>query len=246
MEKQPVAGRVVDSPSERLDRGSVRLPYDMLVLLVAIYLGWTLRATVLLRIDEAIANEWLRGSYSNLVKFVVWVLPAAAFVRFARQRSPLRYFGLTALPSARKWCFSLVSTAIFLGLIVIIDRLFSGKSLTLFDASVASVLAVVAAHMVSPVLEEILFRGFVLNELMAKLTFWRANVLTSFFFVLFHWPYHLWSEGPTANLAMMSVSLFAISVFLGWLYAVTNSLWPAIVAHVANNVLASFLVVSPG
>ncbi len=48
----------------------------------------------------------------------------------------------------------------------------------LFDASVASVLAVMVAHAVSPVLEEILFRGFLLDELMAKLAFWRANTVT--------------------------------------------------------------------
>ncbi len=214
----------------------------VLILVGVVFVVWTVRATVLYSLDEAISGDLLRSLWSNFVKFVVWVLPAVAFARYVRRRSAWEYLGLAARPNAGQWCLTLLTTVAYLAIVGTIDVTLGGKSFTLFDASVATVLSVALSHLVSPVLEEILFRGLVLHELMGSCSFWRANLFASLLFVAFHWPYRLWTGGLTPELLITSVGLLAISLLLGWLYAVSDSLWPPITAHFAYNVVVSFLV----
>jgi len=89
--------------------------------------------------------------------------------------------------------------------------------------------------------EEILFRGFILTTLRERLRFVPANLITSLLFTMIHWPYHLWAGMPLPRLAMLSVSLFIIGYLLGYLVKLTNSLWPSVGAHIANNFLVGFL-----
>src|SRR5664279_6634218 len=52
-----------------------------LSLFVAIFLAvWSLRATVFFALDEWIASPILRAAYADLLKLVLWILPAAVFV----------------------------------------------------------------------------------------------------------------------------------------------------------------------
>ncbi len=191
----------------------------------------------------AIASDTLRSLFSNLVKFIVWVLPAVAFARFVRRRSPGEYLGLSVRPTAGAWWIALAATSGYLLLAGGVDVLLGGKTFTLLDASVRTVLLVALAQLISPVLEEILFRGLVLHELLAAYSFWRANLLTSLLFVAFHLPYRIWFGGLTPELVATSVGLLAFSFVLGWIYAAGESLWPPIVAHIVHNVVVSFLVV---
>ena len=40
---------------------------------------------------------------------------------------------------------------------------------------------------------------------------------------------------------MMSLSVFALGLLLGYLVKITGSLWPAVAVHVLNNVLVAVL-----
>ena len=93
----------------------------------------------------------------------------------------------------------------------------------------------------SPVSEEIFYRGFILSELGERMGFWSANLLTSVLFVSIHWPYWIWSVGFNPSMAMISVAIFTLSLFLGYLVKLTDSIWPAVAAHILNNFIASFL-----
>ncbi|MEI7037772.1 type II CAAX endopeptidase family protein [Fulvimonas yonginensis] len=93
-----------------------------------------------------------------------------------------------------------------------------------------------------PLVEELLFRGALLSALLRRVgTVW-AVAISSLLFACVHLPDlgFLWYAVP--NLALLAVAL-------AWLRLGSGSLWPAVVAHGVNNLLAVvawFVAVKPG
>lgn len=83
-----------------------------------------------------------------------------------------------------------------------------------------------AVAVVTPITEELFFRGFVMRGLMGRLGSGWALVASAVIFSLFH-------ISP-----QVLVPIFVTGLLLGWLYQRTGSLWPAILAHAAQNALA--------
>jgi uncharacterized protein len=94
---------------------------------------------------------------------------------------------------------------------------------------------------ISSISEEILCRGFFLNRLNESLSFWKANAVSALLFMLAHWPYWLSKSGFSPQVIKDSVNVFFLGCLFGWLMKKTNSLWPAIGAHIANNFLSGLI-----
>jgi membrane protease YdiL (CAAX protease family) len=94
---------------------------------------------------------------------------------------------------------------------------------------------------VGPLVEELLFRGVLLSAVARHVGSRWAIVLTAIFFACVHLPdlSFLWYALP--NLALLGL-------VLGWLRVQSGSIWPAVLAHGMNNLLAvvSWFVVMPG
>ena len=73
---------------------------------------WAVRASAGFQIDLAIDPDY-RPIYSNLVKFGLWVVPAAAFATWVRRGSPIRALRLGP-PSARGLPLSAALIAVYL------------------------------------------------------------------------------------------------------------------------------------
>lgn len=212
------------------------------VFILLFFLVWGLRATVLFPLDGRIESTALRAVYAHGWKFAVWVLPAFVYARAVAGRPPLKFMKLTTRPRAKGLWYAAAASALFFGGIILFESLTSGKHLgALYGAGPAAIAAAALAVAVSPVFEEILFRGFLLNALWERAGFWRANLLTALLFVLVHWPHWLWTGGWQAWLAPVSVSIFILGLFLGLVLRWTNSLWPCVLVHVVNNFLSHFL-----
>jgi membrane protease YdiL (CAAX protease family) len=205
------------------------------------FLIWSIRATVLYRIDEAIPpGDWL-ALYSNGVKLLIWVVPAVLFAWFAAGENPLRYLGLVGRFSAKNWLVCLSILTMFLGAIFLVETNFGGKHL-LFPSPPAITIGGIGFYLISPTLEEVLFRGLIQNELQRRTSNWSAILLTSILFVGIHLPHWLWRNGFSIPLAANCVGVFLFSLLAGWIFLRGESLWLAILAHIANNTLASVLV----
>ena len=210
------------------------------VALAAFYVVWSLRATVFYFIDESIASDAWRSIYSTSIKFVLWVLPAIAFIGCFRRASALKYLGIAHFPSGREWGIAALATSLFLGTVVALELTFGGKT---FQPSPPAVQAFVLLA-ASALIEEILFRGLVMRELSGPFHGVMANLITSLLFGGVHWPHWLWSQGLNAGVLADSVGVLLASLLFGWIYLRARSIWPCFAAHVANNVVAGFLVVS--
>jgi len=90
----------------------------------------------------------------------------------------------------------------------------------------AVLLSFQALAFITPLSEEIFFRGFVFGGLLARFGPWPAMVISGLIFSAFHL-----SLG-------VAVPIFITGFLLAWLYWRTGSLWAAIGAHAGQNALA--------
>lgn len=206
------------------------------------FLAWGLRATVLFPLDQRVEPPLLRAVYAHGWKFAVWVLPAFVYVRAVAGRDPLAYMKLTTRPRRRGLFAAACASVLFFAAVILFESFTAGKNLDSLYRSTLPAFALTALGVsVSPVFEEILFRGFFLQAFRERMGFRGANLLAAALFVFVHWPHWLWAAGRPAWLVPVSASIFVLGVFLGLVLRWTDSLWPCVVVHVVNNVLASYL-----
>lgn len=219
-----------------------RSALEISIVVVCFFGVWALRATYLYAIDAAIASDTWRAIYSILVKLMLWVGPAIGFAHWRRQASPPDYLGLTTWPSGRQWLVSVAVTGLFLGAVAGFESLSGRKGISLAGLSIVLTLPGFLATVVSPLLEEVLFRGLLLKETAALLPGWKANLVASLLFAGVHLPFWLSQSGWTVGVLANTVGVLAFSLVAGWLYRLSASVWPSYLAHVANNCVAALLV----
>ncbi len=88
-----------------------------------------------------------------------------------------------------------------------------------------------AAALVAPICEEIFFRGFTFPGLLKGMSLLPAILLSSALFGVAH-----------ADLGSL-IPLFIIGLALAWARWRTDSLWPGVIIHMANNTLAAVTII---
>ncbi len=91
------------------------------------------------------------------------------------------------------------------------------------------VLAVIVVGVIAPLVEELVFRGFLLQTFLKYMPKWGAAVIVAIIFGLIHFEFQV------------SGVLIFLGLILNWLYIKSNSTIPGIAFHVVNNLLAFWL-----
>ncbi len=188
------------------------------LLFLAFYIVWIIRATWFYSaVDATIGNEILRLAFSIFVKFTLWVLPAAAFIYWLDGENPLEKMKINTPIDKNNLVLVIVSSLLYFVFVFLFEYFASNRTLLpLIQSPLMKVLNTLAAGSLSPVIEEMLFRGFVLYKLETKYSFWKANILQAFLFTAMHWPYWLWTQSAQAQIVVTSVGIFLLAIFLGW------------------------------
>jgi uncharacterized protein len=211
--------------------------------LVAFYAAWILRATWFYsQVDLSIPDNAWRLVFSNGMKFLLWVLPAAAYVLWHDRQSPLVTMKINSRLDRQGLFVGFgVSLAYFAG-VIIFEYFTSHRTLApLLRAAPSTILSTLTSTFFSPISEELFFRGFVLPKLNESMRFWLANLIQAVLFTAIHWPNWIWVSGFQWSLIATSASIFLLGMFLGWLTRRTDSIWPVVTMHIVNNFLAAFL-----
>lgn len=102
-----------------------------------------------------------------------------------------------------------------------------GSQMFAYISETGSILGMVAfmvlALVVGPIMEEVVFRGYLQTSLSRRMPEWGAVVITSLVFMAGHSPMILWPM------------YFGFSIAWGWVYIRTKSLKMAILIHVLSN-----------
>ncbi|MGP1906895.1 lysostaphin resistance A-like protein [Metabacillus sp. JX24] len=96
----------------------------------------------------------------------------------------------------------------------------------------AILLALVSAAVISPVYEEIFYRGFLYRWLRTRLGVWAGILLSSLIFTAAHY--------PVTN--AMPVNFLDGLVF-AWAYEKTHSIWPGVIIHGVVNAISILLLI---
>jgi membrane protease YdiL (CAAX protease family) len=223
-----------------------RQTIEFFLFLTCFFVVWSLRATSLYSIDESITSNQLRLVYSSLIKFAIWVVPAFGFAYWIRDSSPFQYLGLSVLPPVRQWVLYLIIMGLFFSAVIGFETFLGRKTFSMTGITLSITLSGILFYFVTPLIEEILFRGLVMKELLCLLPGLAANITTSLLFAGIHLPFWLSHGGLTEAVLANTAGVFIVSLLTGWLYQRSASIWPSTIAHIANNVIAALLVTKNG
>jgi membrane protease YdiL (CAAX protease family) len=93
------------------------------------------------------------------------------------------------------------------------------------DELFATLALAVTAIVITPIAEEIFFRGFLLQWMATHRPLWLAMLISSLIF------------GASHIVPPQMISAALMSLLIAWLYWRSASLWPSIVCHAINNAL---------
>jgi len=102
-------------------------------------------------------------------------------------------------------------------------------------------LPLIIATVGTAVIEEIFFRGFLLEQLTRHFSKYSANVLSSFLFSLIHIPIIIFVNHTSGvDFLIALYIIFASSILYGILYLKNKTLWSPIIAHYVVDILLLF------
>jgi len=200
------------------------------VIFHAVWIAWPF--LVYPRLVSALDDRTLAYALANLsIRFAVWVAPVWLYLRYVDGVDPVAYLKLKEF-AGRGIAVALVLTA--LNAIGTYAR-FGAPHLTADRLTWNSVLG---TSFLIGVIEEIPYRGFMLQKLSERVDFWIANLVTSVLFLAIHLPG--WIALHTFN-TPTAVTIFVFGFVMGVVLKYTQSLWAPILTHSANDCL-SFVV----
>jgi membrane protease YdiL (CAAX protease family) len=188
--------------------------------------------------------------YSTLVASLIYSASLAVIIGVPwlvkRRRTTKQELGLQRLPSWMDiaWVpagaivyiiLSALLTAFAMAFLTFID--FNEVQDTGFGELVTRpeyLLAFLSLVVLAPVVEEIIFRGYLFGKLRKHAPVWVAVLITSLLFAIVHF------QGN------VGVDVFALGIVLCLLRVVSGSLWPSILLHMLKNGVAYyFLFINP-
>jgi uncharacterized protein len=177
-------------------------------------------------LDSAMSKSifWL------MMKLLLWILPSVILIHLSG-RTLREVMNLKHIETVILWGGGV---GIALGILTLITRFIGMQPLFSVDISWALFSAVI----VSPIVEEITFRGAVLGVLQKKFGFAVSNLFTALMFMGAHMPGWYFQGVLKANLLHPiggALSIFLIGMVFGYVAHKSQSVAGSTIAHMLNN-----------
>jgi hypothetical protein len=161
-------------------------------------------------------------------RLLIWALPVFVYLRFVDQKHPVEYLKLK-----QNW-----KRGMLIGLTLTALNFLS--SLARFGAphpNLRSVTwnSILGTSLLIGFVEEIPYRGFILQKFQERYGFWVANLFSSLLFLSMHLPGWISLHLLKAETVIF---VFVFGVLMAIVFRYSNSLWSAIVAHSLNDFLS--------
>ena len=219
-----------------------QVTWPRLMLLVVLFLLLWIGAWIIHNELALVGLQLMAGSdtdtvYWLLAKFLVWVV--FPFLYFAQPlRKQAEFIGLQSKNLRRGLLFGIGASALWFALSsarFFLTGQHFGLSMSFFIAFYTVIL--------TPIAEEILFRGYIQSALIAlKTNFWLANIVTTLLFLVPHCIGWSFQGVLSANLTIGGIGAIAlISLFLGFVRYQSDSLVGSMLLHMVNNLISIFV-----
>lgn len=175
---------------------------------------------------------WLTVRYSLSGLFSLGtVIPVYLYVRYVDIRQPLEFLKLGQENVIAGYLWGIVLAVAFIAIFAM-KLHFGGQGYLYYDWPILDVLNVVV---IASLVEEIFFRGFLLQKFMEATSFAKANIMVTLLFVTLHFPVWLSDGLSVLEIGESLIYLAGFSWLSGYVYHCSNSLWTPIILHAANN-----------
>jgi membrane protease YdiL (CAAX protease family) len=172
--------------------------------------------------------------YWTIAKLLLWILPVVVIVRRHFRQLLADFLSLNQF--ARGVRVGVAFGAVFVGLSLAIDICTRGFGCPPLTAGLTNAL------IIAPLLEETVFRGYVLSSLDRSGTrFSTANLVAALMFLGLHLPGWYFMGTLNAGQSITIASILVIGMVAGYARRMSGSTWSSIVFHFVNNLYAAFL-----
>lgn len=197
------------------------------MILIFWVIAWLLKI-YLLDNSEFLTPSFGSFVYWTLLKILIWILPFVIFFQYKNIKIVDR--NKTKDKDWLKW-------GLFIGLLIafinITFNIITKQNIWNVELSYAFL----NVALIAPLLEEILFRGFILKLLLEELQFYMANIITSICFLLIHVPGWYFMGVLSTNFYNLTfVSIFILSLVFGYAYKKGKSIKASVIVHFLNNI----------
>lgn len=206
--------------------------YHIYLFLTTFYLFWAIWVFIFRPwVGSFSTNAEVRQVVDEMVRVVLWLGPLVIYLRWVvPQRIPLCFLRIISPINAKwLWAMALLST-VWLESVLFTGTYHFKQEMNLF-------VQIVLKFTLAPLIEEILFRGFVLRMFEEQFHPFLANILQAFYFAVAHF-YWLYLYGFSWDV----MHLFAFAMAIGWVFGFmaqkTNSILPGVIHHIVNNILS--------
>src|SRR5215510_8674806 len=201
----------------RLRQGT---PWPLVIYIGLFFSTWT--AWVLYGYPrlQLLGPRTLSYALANLtVRAVIWLVPAFLFIRSIDRRNPIDYLRLVRDWRRGIWIGLVVAAMNFVGSVV-------RFGMPHVQADAITWNTVLSTSCAIGLIEEVPFRGLILQELEPLYGWMLANLISALLFVLIHVPG--WISLGTWRV-ITAVIVFGLGVVFGVAFRISGSLWSAVI-----------------
>jgi membrane protease YdiL (CAAX protease family) len=212
----------------------------LLAVTAGVLLAWSLHNVLLQRWEALHVPAAVREPALVLLRALVWLVPAILYLARFDPRPRGIALGITPLADRRGLARGVTVAAVYL---VLVAALSYATAPHQGDAGRfgAWMFSLPALWMVLvSVLEELLWRGFLLGQLVRFLGARQAQLLVAGLFAAMHLPGWVTAGGLQAGFIPMVVMLFVLGLVLGAVTRASGSIYLAVLVHVAHNANAQW------
>lgn len=188
-------------------------------------LGYLLLIAICLGMITAVISP--RGNMSSLIMVLVYSISLGLTIRYASRKKGSDQFSFTPIPGISYLFIIPATIALFILYEPVINLIpVPDWARTLFDLEDSDPFDLFSIIIAAPLLEEILFRGIILDGFLKRYSPGKAIVWSSLLFGLIHlnpWQF---------------IAAFTIGLATGWIYWKSKSLLPCIIIHFVTNASA--------
>jgi membrane protease YdiL (CAAX protease family) len=200
-----------------------------LILFYGFWIGWVY--LIYPRMQE-LGTATLAYALVNLVtRLLLWVVPVFLYLHYIDHVNPVEYLKLNQYWKRGVVIGLVLSLLNFLGTLLRFGPPHPSMQYVTWNS-------VLGTSILIGFIEEVPFRGFILQKLQKKFPFWIANLLSSLLFIGIHLPGWILLHMLTWSNV---IPVFVFGGILAIIFYYSKTLWSSIITHSLNDFLSSVL-----
>jgi membrane protease YdiL (CAAX protease family) len=200
-----------------------------LLIFYSLWIGWVYLIYPPL---QALGPATLAYALANLAaRLLLWVIPVFLYLRYIDHVNPMQYLKLTHFWKRGIAIGIALSLLNFLGMLLRFGPPHPDLQYVTWNS-------ILGTSVLIGFIEEIPFRGFVLQKLQEKCSLWLSILLSSLLFLGIHLPGWILLH----TLAWSNViTIFLLGVVFALIFSLSKTLWSSIITHSLNDFLSAVL-----